>query len=166
VKSLLANGFSIVGKLGDLLACGLPETMDLASSGVYSISAPADYRPDFVVPEKARAARNVIIPWKVARLGAKWVDGVEVVYYGLAGRDTARSLRDRLGDLLEHGRGHTTDRGPHKGGEILWQLKGYEDFTLWARQTAGPPAPRQYEENLIRGFVGQTGKLPFANRQG
>ncbi len=166
VKSLLANGFSIAGKLGDLLAGGLPDNLDLASSGVYAISAPADYMPEYISPKAALKARNVINPWEVARLATKWVEGVEVVYYGLAGRDTPRSLGARLGDFLEHGRGNTTDRGPHKGGEILWQLKGFEAFTLWVHSTSGPPMPRQYEEKLIQRFVDKTGKLPFANRQG
>jgi hypothetical protein len=51
-------------------------------------------------------------------------------------------------------------------GGILWQLKGYKGFALWTRPSCDPPAPRQYEEMLIRGFVDQTGKLSFAHRQG
>ena len=68
-------------------------------------------------------------------------------------------------EKLNHGNGKTTDRGPHKGGEILWQLKGYEKFKVWVLPTTGPPVPRINEENLLKRFYDLIGKLPFANRQ-
>jgi hypothetical protein len=33
-------------------------------------------------------------------------------------------------DLRKHCRGKTSQKGPHKGGEILWQLKDYKTFEL------------------------------------
>ncbi len=96
---------------------------------------------------------------------AKWVKEVDIVYYGLAGKNSERSLRSRLNDLLNHGNGKVTDRGPHKGGEILWQLLDYEDFSLWILPTDGPPMPRDMEHEILTEFHRLTGKLPFANRQ-
>jgi hypothetical protein len=31
-------------------------------------------------------------------------------------------------DLLRHASGHTTDWGPHKGEEIVWQLRDYQQW--------------------------------------
>jgi len=88
-----------------------------------------------------------------------------MVYIGLAGSRTPRSLRKRLDELLKHASGLTTDRGPHKGGEIVWQLRDYHQFHLWAAQTDDPPIPREIEETLLRQFAEAHGTLPFANRQ-
>ena len=107
----------------------------------------------------------MINPWEVERLEAKWVDDVEIVYYGLAGRKKPRSLKERLRDLLNHGNGKLTANGPHRGGEILWQLNGYKEFSLWVLPTDNPPVPRNLEKTIIERFQSITGKLPFANRQ-
>jgi hypothetical protein len=42
--------------------------------------------------------------------------------------------------------------GPHRGGEIIWQLSGYGRFELLALQTENPPAPRQMESRLLEAF--------------
>jgi hypothetical protein len=90
---------------------------------------------------------------------------VDIVYYGLAGFKSPRSLKKRLSDLINHGLGKTRDNGPHKGGEIMWQLQGYEGFSVWIKPTGYPPEPRKCEHGLLVKFRENTGKLPFANRQ-
>ena len=165
IKTLNELEFRDIGLIGDLFDYGLHSESWLESCGIYKISTPADYEPDFISPEEARLAGNVISPWLVPRLEEKWVSNATIVYIGLAGSHTHRSLRKRLGDLLKHGSGHTSDRGPHKGGEILWQLRGYLNFKISAAPTANPPIPRKMEERLLQEFLKQYGKLPFANRQ-
>lgn len=162
---LISEEFERIGKLGELLVGSLPRLAVLNSCGVYAISIPEEYRVEYRSAKDASAAGNVISSWSRARLEGKWVEGAEIVYYGLAGSRSPRSLRRRLNDLLRHGRGDTTDRGPHKGGEILWQLLGYENFSLWASPTEDPPAPRQLEHQLLENFHRHTGQLPYANRQ-
>ena len=154
-----------LGKVGDLMKGGLPNDSRLDQCGVYCLAVPHGYVPRFIAPDEVRTIKNVIDPWDIDRLSAKWVVGTETVYIGLAGDRTPRSLRKRLNDLLEHAQGHTTERGPHKGGEIVWQLRDHHQFRLLAMPTDGPPTPRRVEGALLRMFKEEYGKLPFANRQ-
>ena len=161
---LLAD-FREVGPIEELHLRGLPEYEWLASCGVYALVVPPGFRPNFVAPSAARAKRNCLNPWTVARLEQKWVPGADVVYIGLAGLSSPRPLRARLRDLLRHYAGHTTDRGPHCGGEIVWQLHGADALTLLAEPTSLPPEPRAREEQLLHDFVRRHGRLPFGNRR-
>jgi hypothetical protein len=154
-----------LGRVGDLIKCGLPNDSRLNYCGVYKLTVSPGYVPRFIHPDKTRAAKNVIKPWDVERLKSKWVLKTDIVYIGLAGSRTPMSLRKRLDELLKHASGLTTDRGPHKGGEIVWQLRDYHQFHLWAAQTDDPPIPREIEETLLRQFAEAHGTLPFANRQ-
>lgn len=159
------NGFEMIGTLSKLLKNGLPNNEKLNSCGIYAISIPNDYLPEYYSPDEAKIRGNVINPWTVEKLKNKWVKNSGLVYYGLAGKKSFRSLNDRLGDLLRHGNGKISTSGPHKGGEILWQLKNYENFELWIFPTGEPPEPRNYEELVLRTFHKEKQKLPFANRQ-
>ena len=159
------SGFIKIGTVLSLQKNGFPKIDELTESGVYSIVKPNDYKPAYFNQEEAKSNGNVIHPWEVEKLSNKWVDDVDIFYYGLAGANSPRSLKSRLNDLIKHSMGFITDRGPHKGGEIIWQLKGYENFEVWILPTGNPPEPRNLEEKLIRQFYQITGKLPFANRQ-
>ncbi len=159
------NGFQSIGVIRDLIRGGLPSKPDLANCGLYTITTPEGYKVDFIDPSKAEKDGNVISPWPVARLESKWVPEVSTVYIGAAGVKSHRPLRRRLLDLLRHCKGKTSDRGPHKGGEITWQLVGYGNFSIWILSTEGPPIPRNLELKLLMEFERQTGRLPFANRQ-
>ena len=154
-----------IGTLYKLLKDGLPRIEKLNHCGVYAISIPNEYLPEYYSPDEAKNRGNVIKPWTVENLKTKWVEDSEVVYYGLAGKKSFRSFNERLGDLLRHGNGKISSSGTHKGGEILWQLKNYERFELWILPTDGPPEPRIYEELILTTFHKEMQKLPFANRQ-
>lgn len=165
IDELRTAGFIELGLLSDLLSSKVPDSDSLSKCGVYAISTPRNYKPKFRSSEETGRLGNVVNPWDVSRLRQKWVGGVDVIYIGLAGKSQPRSLRKRLIDLLRHGNGQTTSSGPHKGGEILWQLIDYESFTLWAIPTTDPPTPRNTEKHLILEFERRMGQLPFANRQ-
>jgi hypothetical protein len=65
------------------------------------------------------------------RLRRRWIDGVELAYIGCAGAtSSSRPLCERVNDLLRHGGGHLTSKGPHKSGERVWQCRDWESFTL------------------------------------
>jgi hypothetical protein len=164
-SSLQELNFWHLGTIGDLMQRGLPNDSRLNHCGVYKLAVSSGYLSRFIPPDEARAAKNVINPWDVERLKSKWVLNTDIVYIGLAGRHTPRSLRKRLNDLLNHASGRTTDRGPHKGGEIVWQLRDHQQFHVWAAQTADPPIPRELEKALLQEFANAHGTLPFANRQ-
>lgn len=165
IPFLTRNDFQPIGNIRELFRTGLPPKPELAECGLYAITIPEGYKPDFIGPDEAKKDGNVIRPWPISRLKDNWVPGTDIVYFGLAGARSNRSLRKRLRDLLRHGSGHTTNRGPHKGGEILWQLAGYGNFTIWILPTPGPPVPRELEHKLLKEFERKTGQLPFANRQ-
>jgi hypothetical protein len=161
----LGSPFQLVGTLGELFTNGLPNMDALRACGIYRILVPDGYSHSFIKPSDTIENGNVINPWPIGRLSAKWVPNTRLVYLGLAGARSSRSLRKRLNDLIRHGCGKTTDRGPHRGGEILWQLANYESFILEVIPTGDPPVPRQLERNLLAAFVRNHGQLPFSNRQ-
>jgi hypothetical protein len=162
---LTKSGFINIGTIQELQKNGFPKIAELNSSGIYAITKSDGYQPAFLTPDETKINGNVIYPWEVERLSDKWLEDVDVLYYGLAGATSSRSLKSRLTDLLNHSKGLITDRGPHKGGEIIWQLKGYENFEIWIMPTGNPPEPRILEEKLLKQFYQITGKLPFANRK-
>lgn len=158
--------FIDVGTLRELAESGLPQHEWLESCGVYALVLPTLYEARFVNREAALKAGNVLRPWSLARLESKWVEGTRIAYIGIAGSRSPRPLRKRLTDLLNHRAGRTSDNGPHKGGEILWQLVETDSILLRAMATPGPPSPRDVERQLLSAFVQMYGVLPFANRQG
>lgn len=160
-----AFNLEFLGELGALCSSGLPKLDWLEKCGVYAIATPANYESEFVSIEQTKAAGNVIRPWAHSKLQAKWVSGTRVVYIGLAGRHNPRKLSTRLRELLRHANGATTSSGPHKGGEIVWQLAKWGQFELYGAPTGDPPIPRTTEIEMIDQFCEQHGKLPFGNRQ-
>ncbi len=165
IDFLTKNRFEKLGSLSQLLKKGLPDIEKLSLCGIYAISVPKGFVPEYYSPEEIIIRGNVINPWSVEKLKSKWVPGSDVVYYGLAGKKSFRSLNDRLDDLLRHGSGRISSSGPHKGGEIVWQLKKYETFDVWIFPTGNPPEPRNHEEFILKTFHKEMNKLPFANRQ-
>ncbi len=165
INFLTKNKFEKIGILEQLLKNGLPINKKLNHCGIYAISIPNKYLPEYYSPKEIINCGNVIKPWTVEKLKSKWVSNAGIVYYGLAGKKSYRSLNERLDDLLRHGNGKISSSGPHKGGEILWQLKNYETFSIWILPTNGPPEPRNYEEFILRTFHKEKNILPFANRQ-
>lgn len=161
---IAAFPFREVGTIGRLMEKGLPPDAWLNSCGVYAVVAPPDYGFHLRDQASVRAANNVLSPLSNDRLESKWVKGARVVYIGFAGNTNPRTLRQRLKDLVRHGAGETTDRGPHRGGESIWQLIGYESFSIMALTTDLPPAPKNLEQSLLDRFQKRFGTLPFANR--
>ena len=158
---LLAQGF--VGfKTVRELRKSIIRSEELNQRGVYAVICQPNYKPTFIDPEKTRQNHNVITPWSLEKLQKKWVSGVEVLYIGIAGTDIKQcSLRRRITDLIRHSQGKTTKQGPHRGGELLWQLKGSENFEVGYLPTK---TAKKEETRLINLFYLKTGKLPFANR--
>ena len=155
IEDARAAGFSGFLSVGDCIEKSLPLGEPLIQSGVYLICAPLGFKPDFIPPHEARATGNVCSPWPRDCLARKWVDGVEILYVG-----KATQLRRRLRQLLRHSQGLVVN---HTGGEIIWQLQGYEGLLIcWQPDTD----PRELEKSLIRAFKqANQGKLPFANRR-
>lgn len=159
---LIHNKFKLLGTIESLIKEKLPKSEDINNCGIYAISIAQTTKPNFKPGEECL---NVISPWSIEDLESKWVRGSDVIYYGLAGRDRPRSLRKRLNDLLRHAKGDITASGPHKGGEIIWQIEGFEKFNVWILSTADPPTPIILEKSILNLFKSHCGSLPFGNRR-
>ena len=155
-------GFHSLGSWGGILKDGLPGNKVLSRHGVYSILRCSDRPPDFFTEIEAKANKNVIKPFSFEILKKRWVPRVDVVYFGAAGVNSERTLKERLNDLLGHCLG---TKHNHKGGEILWQLKDYRAFVILALPTQGTPIPRAWECSLNTRFLQINGKLPYANAE-
>jgi hypothetical protein len=96
-------------------------------------------------------------------LKANWVNSAKVVYIGKAGGEgKGATLQSRLKQYIKFGAGY--DIG-HYGGRLIWQLKNSKDLLIcWKR--LNNENPRNTEAEMIQEFIGQYGKMPFANLQG
>jgi len=160
-SDLTAQGFRGFTTIRELQR-NITRSEELNQCGVYAVVCSPTYTPSFIGTDKARRNHNVIRPWSLEKLEEKWVFGVEVLYLGKAGTDiNRRTLRKRLSELIRHSQGKTTKQGPHRGGELLWQLKGYESFEVGYLPT---DQPEKQESRLLGLFLSKTGRLPFANR--
>jgi hypothetical protein len=164
-RAFRRRGFAGWTRLGDAVEgraeFGAVHTETLAGPGVYAVFAPLDWTPRF----KTRGRlENVIQPWSLTQLRERWIDGVELVYIGCSGRTaSSRHLSKRVGDLLRHGAGRLTEKGPHKGGECLWQCRDWESFTLAWKRCGDFPEPHDLEVAIGERFRKLAGGLPIAN---
>ena len=93
-------------------------------------------------------------------LKANWVDNANVVYIGKAGSNNGNAtLHSRLNQYLKFGQGKNIG---HWGGRLIWQLKKSSDLIVcWKKLFV--EEPREVEQELIKSFIKQFGKRPFAN---
>lgn len=163
---LLTMRFRLLGTVAELQGLqkrGILRDTELQLPGVYAIACPVGYRHSFLSLGDTSRCKNVIRPWPHEKLEAKWVDGVDVLYFGKA---QDQSLEARLRQLIGHSLGLTTKKGPHRGGEIVWQLKGHEAFEVLFLPTDTPIQAEEMEANLISEFCRvDEGKMPFGNKK-
>ena len=90
----------------------------------------------------------------LSELENNWVHGSIVIYIG-----KATSLRSRLRQYFGFGQGKNIG---HYGGRYIWQIKDPGDLIVcW--KALPVEDPRMAEAELLRQFVSQYMKLPFAN---
>jgi len=89
------------------------------------------------------------------------VEDATVLYIGKAGPTQGRTLRIRLRECMQFGRGVPIG---HSGGKLIWQLhKSGELLVCWKPTVHDDP--RNVEKMLIREFEELYGRIPFANGQ-
>lgn len=99
---------------------------------------------------------NVIID----ELKSNWVENSLVVYIGKAGSDTSKAtLNTRLKQYFGFGQGKNIG---HWGGRLIWQLKNSNDLIVCWKPLLNDD-PRTTENTLIKKFVSEFSKRPFAN---
>ncbi|MGH8130611.1 MAG: helix-turn-helix domain-containing protein [Steroidobacteraceae bacterium] len=129
-----------------------------AESGVYIIFRRNRSLPKFQRQSPAGRFKGLDPSYPLDVLKNKWVPQAEVIYIGMAGPGTKRSLRKRIGELVHFGTGMPV---AHRGGRALWQLHG-----IWDGQIAWKVIkrdPSEAERQLIAKFKAHFGQLPFAN---
>lgn len=96
----------------------------------------------------------------IEELKSNWVDNSLVIYIGKAGSETSKStLNSRLKQYFRFGQGKNIG---HWGGRIIWQLKNSSDLIVcW--KTLQNDDPRIMESQLIKTFIKEFHKRPFAN---
>jgi hypothetical protein len=90
---------------------------------------------------------------------SRWVENTIVLYIGKAGPEERRTLKARLNEYMQFGRGIPIG---HSGGRFIWQLRGSSDLLVCWKPTPNTD-PRTVEKDLIRQFEAAYKKLPFAN---
>jgi hypothetical protein len=99
---------------------------------------------------------NVVID----ELKSNWVDNSLVVYIGKAGSETGNAtLNSRLKQYFGFGQGKNIG---HWGGRLIWQLKNSADLIVCWKPLPNDD-PRTFENELIKKFVTEFNKRPFAN---
>lgn len=161
---LKAYGFKGFWKVRDLqnekYLHDLLQSEELNQRGIYAILCSQTYESAFIGQEEALRNGNVTNPYPEEKLKERWVQGVEVLYFGKTGTSRkSRLLKDRIIELVYHSQGKKKN---HRGGEILWQLRGYGNFEVGYKPSDDP---MKEESILIHEFINSTGKQPFGNRQ-
>jgi hypothetical protein len=99
---------------------------------------------------------NVLID----ELKSNWVENSLVVYIGKAGSETSKAtLNSRLKQYFGFGQGKSIG---HWGGRFIWQLKHCNDLIVCWKPLLNEN-PRTTENILIKKFVSEFSKRPFAN---
>ncbi len=99
---------------------------------------------------------NVLID----ELKSNWVENSLVVYIGKAGSETSKAtLNSRLKQYFGFGQGKNIG---HWGGRLIWQLKNHNDLIVCWKPLLNDD-PRTIENSLIKKFVSEFSKRPFAN---
>ncbi|MBY6139226.1 hypothetical protein KUV26_07215 [Leisingera daeponensis] len=127
--------------------------------GVYAVEIPRCFKVSFLPCSTGGRfkGRDPTVP--IRRLQEKWVEGADILYFGKAGGTGLRTtLKDRILLYAKFGAGRPVG---HYGGRLIWQLAGAMDLTVQWKRTS--EEPRLAEKCLISAFLGEYGKLPFAN---
>ena len=129
------------------------------AAGVYAVVRRAAEPPTFLHRSTGRDGRRGDPTVDQPRLAENWVDGVEVVYVGMASlRASGKGLRNRVGELLHFGAGKADK---HWGGRFLWQLADAEQMDVYWKLDA---EPRTAEREILAHFGARNdGRRPFAN---
>lgn len=127
--------------------------------GVYLVLNQSITPPEFLLVGTGGYFKGKNPNISVAELNAKWVDKTLVVYIGKAGGNGTATLKSRLKQYLGFGQGKNIG---HWGGRLIWQIAASKKLVVcWKPLTNEDP--RAVEAQLIRAFVDQFGRRPFAN---
>ena len=129
--------------------------------GVYAVVYPFDYAPEFLKIGTGGWFRGRDPNVRRDELRGRWVKKSRLLYFGKAGAPGENgNLYDRISLLSRFGRGSSVS---HRGGRVIWQIKGSADLVVRWLPTPDE-VPRRVEHQLIQ-RLRHCGKRPFANLQ-
>lgn len=137
----------------------LPSTHVSSSGGVYVVLREADDPPAFIPISQAGRYKGRDPSVAVDTLASAWVPGAHLLYVGRAGLggDGRRGISRRLDEYRRHGSGEVVG---HWGGRYIWQLADHDELRVAWKPDDDPSGA---EADLLDAFIGEHGRLPFAN---
>lgn len=128
--------------------------------GVYMVLRLIAGEPKFMNPGVGGFFKDQDPNMPTAVVKSNYISGSRVIYIGKAGSPTGKAtLHSRLSQYLRFGQGKNVG---HWGGRFIWQLKDHSDLVICWKSTPDSD-PREIEKSLIRQFILQFGRKPFAN---
>ena len=128
--------------------------------GVYAVVYPFDSKRKFLNEGTGGWFQNKDPNVECAVLEKRWVHESRLLYFGMTGAPgEGGNLHDRIALFSRFGRGSKVG---HRGGRYIWQIDGSADLIIRWRPIPDE-VPRSVEQRLLQRFLGQYGKLPFAN---
>jgi hypothetical protein len=129
-------------------------------AGVYAIIWQGAGMPDFLAVGTGGWFKGIDPNVPLSILAKSWVIGPQIVYIGKAAAGTSgkRGLRKRLTEYLDFGKGVPVG---HRGGRYIWQLEASDQLIVCWKTVQ--TSPEVVEREMLRSFVSEQGRLPFAN---
>ena len=157
IDKIKKAGFLGFKKMSELFAdnSSIPKT-----KGVYLVLNPNFDKPKYLQTGTGghHKGKNPNIP--IDELESNWVDNALVVYIGKAGsEDSKATLNSRLKQYFSFGQGKNVG---HYGGRLIWQLENSAELIVCWKPLPNDD-PKTIESQLIRNFVTEFSKRPFAN---
>ncbi|MCW3170013.1 hypothetical protein OMO38_15925 [Chryseobacterium sp. 09-1422] len=157
IEDIKKAGFTGFKKMSELFidSSSIPK-----SKGVYLVLNPNFEKAEYLQIGTGGHFKGKNPNVTLDELKSNWVDNSLVVYIGKAGSETSSAtLHSRLKQYFGFGQGKNIG---HWGGRLIWQLKNSADLIVcW--KPLPTDDPRTYENQLIKKFVSEFSKRPFAN---
>ena len=157
IDEIKKEGFIGFKKISDLLANSsfIPKT-----KGVYLVLNPNLKKAEYLHIGTGGHFKGKNPNVSLDILTANWVENSLVIYIGKAGSENSRAtLHSRLKQYFSFGQGKNIG---HYGGRFIWQLKNLADLIICWKPLVDDD-PRTFENHLIKKFVTEFSKRPFAN---
>jgi len=151
-------GFLTVGQLHRSDCLEVPD-----EPGVYVVITRGEAPHGFLRRSPAPVWRGQDPTLPVEALGARWIEGAELLYVGAAPGPGVRSrLRQRIKRFLRFGHGKVV---AHWSGHAIWQLKESSRLGVAWRPCASADEAASMSTDLLARFERRHGAPPFANVQ-
>lgn len=157
IDEIKKAGFSGFRKMNELFT---DSSLIPKIKGLYLVLNPNYKKPEYLQVGTGGYFKGKNPNVSFDELKSNWVDNSLVVYIGKAGSETSiATLNSRLKQYFGFGQGKNIG---HWGGRLIWQLKNANDLVVCWKPLPNDD-PRTIESLLIKKFISEFSKRPFAN---